>query len=88
MAMENDGGMILTGKNRKTRTKTRPSATLSTANPTWIDPGANPWTEGTNIYRSFGENVASGNLEVRLRNYRMILKWIWYLITVNTTAGY
>jgi hypothetical protein len=25
---------------------------------------------------------------VRLRNYRMILKWIWYLITVNTTAGY
>jgi hypothetical protein len=76
------------GKTEKLESKTRPSATLPTANPTWIDLGANPWTEGTNIYRSFGENVASGNLEVWLWNYRMILKWIWYLITMNTTAGY
>jgi hypothetical protein len=35
--------MILTGKNRRAgRKKTSPSATLSTANPTWTDPGANP----------------------------------------------
>jgi hypothetical protein len=40
--MENDGGMILTGENRRTRRKPCPSATLSTTNPTWIDPGANP----------------------------------------------
>jgi hypothetical protein len=40
MSMENDGGMILTGKNRRTRRKTCTSATLSTTNPTWI-PGSN-----------------------------------------------
>jgi hypothetical protein len=33
--------MILAGENRRTRRKTCPSATLSTTNPTWIDPGAN-----------------------------------------------
>jgi hypothetical protein len=33
--------MILAGENRRTRRKTYPSATLSTTNPTWIDPGAN-----------------------------------------------
>jgi hypothetical protein len=33
---------ILTGENRRTRRKSCPSATLSTTNPTWIDPGANP----------------------------------------------
>jgi hypothetical protein len=38
--------MILTGENRRTRRKTCPSATLSTANPTWIDPGANPGLRG------------------------------------------
>jgi hypothetical protein len=31
--------MKLTGKNRSTRRKTCPSATLSTTNPTWTDPG-------------------------------------------------
>jgi hypothetical protein len=31
----------LTGENRRTRRKTCPSATLSTTNPTWIDPGLN-----------------------------------------------
>jgi hypothetical protein len=42
MSLESDGGMILTGENRRTRRKTCTSATLSTTNPTWIDPGANP----------------------------------------------
>jgi hypothetical protein len=42
MSMENDGGMILTGENQRTRRKTCPSATLSTTNPIWIDQGANP----------------------------------------------
>jgi len=41
MSMENDGGMKFTGENRRTRRKTCPSATLSTTNPTWIDPDAN-----------------------------------------------
>jgi hypothetical protein len=31
--------MKLTGEKRSTRGKTCPSATLSTTNPTWIDPG-------------------------------------------------
>jgi hypothetical protein len=44
--MESDGGMILTGENRRTRRKTCPSATLSTINPTQIDPGANPGLRG------------------------------------------
>jgi hypothetical protein len=29
-------------ENRRTRRKTYPSATTSTTNPTWIEPGANP----------------------------------------------
>jgi hypothetical protein len=46
MSLESDGGMILTGENRRTRRKTCPSATLSTTNPTWIDPGSNPGLRG------------------------------------------
>jgi hypothetical protein len=38
--------MKLTGKNRSTRVKTCPSATLSTTNPTWSDPGSNPGLRG------------------------------------------
>jgi hypothetical protein len=37
---------ILTGENWRTRRKTYPSATLSTTNPTWNDPGANPGLRG------------------------------------------
>jgi hypothetical protein len=39
--MESDGGMILTGKNRRTWGQTCSSATFFT-NSTWTDPGANP----------------------------------------------
>jgi hypothetical protein len=46
MSLESDGGIILTGENRSTRRKTCPSATLSTTNPTRIDPGANPGLRG------------------------------------------
>jgi hypothetical protein len=38
--------MKLTGENRSTRRKTCPSATLSTTNPTWTDPGSNPGLSG------------------------------------------
>jgi hypothetical protein len=37
---------VLTGENRRTRRKTCPSATLSTTNATWIDPGANQGLRG------------------------------------------
>jgi hypothetical protein len=38
--------MKLTGENRNTRRKTCSSATLSTTNPTWTDPGSNPGLRG------------------------------------------
>jgi hypothetical protein len=44
--LESDGGMILTGENQRTRRRTCPSATMSTTNPTWIDPCANPGFRG------------------------------------------
>jgi hypothetical protein len=46
MSMEDDGGMILTGENLRTRRKPYPSATLSTTNLTWIYLGANPGLSG------------------------------------------
>jgi hypothetical protein len=44
--MESDGGMILTGKNRRTWRKTCPSVTFSATNPTYIYPGTNPGLHG------------------------------------------
>jgi hypothetical protein len=38
--------MKFTGENRCTRGETCPSATLSTTNPTWTDPGWNPGLRG------------------------------------------
>jgi hypothetical protein len=38
--------MKLIGENRRTRGKSCPSATLSTTNPTWTDPGSNPCLRG------------------------------------------
>jgi hypothetical protein len=38
--------MTLTGKNGSTQGETYPSATLSTKNPTWTDPGWNPGLRG------------------------------------------
>jgi hypothetical protein len=38
--------MILTGENRRTRRKFRPSANMSTTNSTWTDLGANPGLRG------------------------------------------
>jgi hypothetical protein len=46
MSIGNDGGMILTEENRRTQRNICPSATLSTTNPTWNDPGVNPGLRG------------------------------------------
>jgi hypothetical protein len=46
ISLESDGGMILTGENRRAPRKTCPSATLSTTNPIWIDRGAKPGLRG------------------------------------------
>ena len=51
--------MKLTGENRSTRGKTCHSATLSTIDPTWTDPGSNPglcgepWHGKRNFYFVF-----------------------------------
>ena len=42
--------MKLTGENRSTQGETCPSATLSTTNPTWTDPGSNPGLRGGRPY--------------------------------------
>jgi hypothetical protein len=45
-SMESYGGMIPIEDNERTQRKTCPRATLSTTNPTWSDPGANPGLHG------------------------------------------
>jgi hypothetical protein len=40
------GGMKIGRGNRSTGRKPAPSATLSTTNPTWPDPGSNPGRRG------------------------------------------
>jgi hypothetical protein len=49
------GGMKICRGNRSTLRKPTPSATLSTTNPTWLDPGLNParrgWKPATNRER-------------------------------------
>jgi hypothetical protein len=46
MSVENDGRMILTEEDRRTRSKTCPSANFSITNPTWLDSDANPGLRG------------------------------------------
>jgi hypothetical protein len=57
MSLESNGGMILTGENRRTLRKTCPSDALSTTNPTWIDLGANPGLRGE---RSAANDLSHG----------------------------
>jgi hypothetical protein len=45
ISMEIHSGLTLTGKNRRSRRKVCPSATLSTTNSTWTDPSVHDeWT--------------------------------------------
>jgi hypothetical protein len=55
--------MKLTGKNRSTRGKPYPSATLSTTNPTWTDPGSNPSLRGE---RSVNNRLSHGTATMQL----------------------
>jgi hypothetical protein len=55
--------MKLTGEDRSTRGKTCPSATLSTTNPAWTDPGSNPGLRGGRLAANrLGTALAFGNL--------------------------
>jgi hypothetical protein len=67
MSLESDGGMILKGENRKTRKRTCPNATLSTTNPTWIEPGANP---GLRVERPATNDLSHGTALKSLTDIR------------------
>jgi hypothetical protein len=54
--------MKLTGENRSTRRKTCPSATLSTTNLTWTDPGSNPGLRGE---RPATNRLSHGTAQIR-----------------------
>jgi hypothetical protein len=56
-SMESHDEMRLTGKSRRTRRKTCPSATLSTTNSAWNDPGAN---QGLRQQRSATNGLSHG----------------------------
>jgi len=97
MSLESDGGMILTGENRRTRRKTCPSATLSTTNPTWIDPGANPGLRGerpaTNDLSHGTAPVWRVNLTVALdpsvsnTECTPLMFWIYWLRSFNVDSS-
>jgi hypothetical protein len=70
MSLESDCGMIyLQGKTEELGEKTCPSATFSTTNPIWIDPGANLGLRGerpaTN-YLSHGTAYMPVNIEASI----------------------
>jgi hypothetical protein len=62
--------MKLTGKNRSTRGKTCPSATLSTTNPTWTDPGSNP---GFRDGRPATNRLSHGSAQIVILIFRAIV---------------
>jgi hypothetical protein len=62
--------MILAGKNRRTRRETCPSVTLSTTNPTWIEPGANPGLRGE---RSVSNHFSHGTAKEKTIYKKMII---------------
>jgi hypothetical protein len=66
--------MKLTGENRSTRRKPCPSATLSTTNPTWTDPGSSTGLRG--------ESPATNCLSHGTANFRIIMNSV--KITVLT----
>jgi hypothetical protein len=63
--------MKLTGENRSTRGQTCSSATLSTTNPTWTNPGLNPGLRGE---RPETNRVIHGTANVMYVTYVYISK--------------
>jgi hypothetical protein len=62
--------MELTGENRRTRRETRTSATLSTTNLTWTDPGANP---GLHIERPATNHLSHGTAYVFVLKMNIVI---------------
>jgi hypothetical protein len=85
MSLESDGGMILTGENRKTRRNTCLSATLSTTNPTWIDQGANPGLRGerpatNDLSLGYGQNNDLLSEHVKRNKYYSLISRQRFLV--------
>jgi hypothetical protein len=82
ISMENHGGMILTGETEELE-KTCPSATLSTTNPTWTDPGTDPGlrSESPTSNRHGHSHVLSrvyvSNIHVYRNTSALKLFWFW-----------
>jgi hypothetical protein len=55
--------MKLTGEDRRTWGKTCPSATLSTTNPTWTDPGSNPGLRSGRLAANRLSHGTAGHLD-------------------------
>jgi hypothetical protein len=75
--------MKLTGENRSTLGKACPSATLSTTNPTWTDPGSKPGLRGE---RPATNRLSHGTAGLRVK--KALLKKIkldnpWTHVTVT-----
>jgi hypothetical protein len=94
MSLESDGGMILTGETRRTRRKTCPNAALSTTNPTWIDPGANPGLRGERpATDDLSHGTARGRAGVKFNGnayystlYKEVVVWTRRALHVDTRS--
>jgi hypothetical protein len=68
------------GENWSTRRKTCPSATLSTTNPTWIDPGSNPGLRGG---RPAANRLSHGTALWEYLQIFLNVQEVWLLETVR-----
>jgi hypothetical protein len=80
MSMDSRSGMIWTGESRRTRGKTRSSATLSTTKPVWTDSGANQGPRGE---RPATEHLSHGTAPLITLEQLIFMKYFelfWYHI--------
>jgi hypothetical protein len=73
--IQSNGGVILTGENRRTRRKTCPSATLSTTDPTWTS-FTHTWYKCRSSHPSWFNYTY--DMCHKIKNFIMILKYKLY----------
>jgi hypothetical protein len=79
---------ILTEENRRTRRKTCPSATLSTTNPTWIDPGVNTGLRGERSATNDLSHVTAPCLGLSsYLSFAKLVKWQMYIFSLPSKNG-
>jgi hypothetical protein len=83
--------MKLTGESRSTRGETCPSATLSTTNPTWTDPGSNPCLRGEMLAtnRLSGKMLSTESSEIcYLHLFYYYYYYYYYCLIVSVHCWY